>query len=238
MTRISRVVASGIPHHVVQRGNRRQPVFFSDDDRLLYLRLLKKYGDDADLSYWAYCLMDNHVHLVAVPRFEESLARTLGAVHWKYSVIINAREGWRGHLWQGRFFSCPLDGPYLLAAMRYVEGNPVRAGLVSRAEDYRWSSARAHVFKERDMLILECPIQSEIKNWADFLATVSPKNDDKALRRNTMTGRPVGEARFIEELERMTGRVLKESKRGPKSRIVDRKPVDQMDKSADEPELF
>jgi len=220
MCRIARVVVPGFPHHIVQRGNRRQKVFFRDDDRLLYLRLLRKYGDEAGLSYWAYCLMENHVHLVAVPRSEESLAKGLGAAHWKYTLTINIREDWRGHLWQGRFFSCPLDGPYLVAAMRYVEGNPVRAGLVSRAEEYPWSSARAHVFKEEDGLIVGCAVQDEIKNWADFLATIAPESDANVLRRNTLTGRPAGDPHFLERLEKATGRVLKEMRRGPKPRSV------------------
>jgi len=220
MSRIARVVIPDVPHHIVQRGNRRQKVFFSDQDRQFYVRLLKKYGDEAGITYWAYCLMGNHVHLVAVPKSPESFTKGLGAAHWKYTLSINIREGWRGYLWQGRFFSCPLDGRYLMAAMRYVECNPVRAGLVTRAEDYPWSSAHAHVFKQKDPLIKNCALQDEIRDWAGFLSTILPEYETNNLRKSTMTGRPAGDQNFIERLERITGRVLKEMKRGPKPRLI------------------
>jgi putative transposase len=220
MSRIARVVVPNFPHHIVQRGNRRQKVFFSDGDYLFYLRLLKKYGAEAGITYWAYCLMENHVHFVAVPHSPESLAKGLGAAHWKYTMSINIREDWKGYLWQGRFFSCPLDGRYLVAAMRYVECNPVRAGLVARAEDYPWSSARAHVFKQTDPLIESCIVQDEIKNWTAFLSTAVPECETKVLRQNTLTGRPAGSQDFLEKLEQITGRVLKGIKRGPKPRLI------------------
>jgi putative transposase len=220
MPRIARVVIPDLPHHIVQRGNRRQKVFFSDQDRQFYMRLLKKYGDEAGVTYWAYCLMDNHVHLVAVPKSPESFTKGLGTAHWKYTLTINIREDWKGYLWQGRFFSCPLDGRYLIAAMRYVECNPVRAGLVARAEDYPWSSAHAHILKQKDPLIRNCAMQDEIKDWAGFLSKAVPECETNNLRRNTMTGRPAGDQDFVERLERITGRVLKIMKRGPKPRLI------------------
>lgn len=220
MPRIARVVIPDLPHHIVQRGNRRQKVFFSDQDRQFYMRLLKKYGDEAGVTYWAYCLMDNYVHLVAVPKSPESFTKGLGAAHWKYTLTINIREDWKGYLWQGRFFSCPLDGRYLIAAMRYVECNPVRAGLVARAEDYPWSSAHAHILKQKDPLIRNCAMQDEIKDWAGFLSKAVPECETNNLRRNTMTGRPAGDQDFVERLERITGRVLKIMKRGPKPRLI------------------
>jgi putative transposase len=219
VSRIARVVIPGIPHHIVQRGNRRQDVFFGDRDRQFYMHLLKKYGNAAGVTYWAYCLMDNHVHLVAVPKSPESFTRGLGVAHWKYTLSINIREDWRGYLWQGRFFSCPLDGRYLMAAIRYVEGNPVRAGLVTRAEDYPWSSARAHVFKHKDPLIEFCPVQHEIKDWSGFISIAVPERELKNLRKSTITGRPAGDLDFVERLETSTGRTLKLMKRGPKPRL-------------------
>jgi putative transposase len=128
--RIARVVIPGIPHHVVQRGNRRQKVFFNDEDRVYYLRLLKKYGDKAGLSFWAYCLMPNHVHMIAVPKTSDSLAEAMAAANWRYALAVNFREDWRGCLWQGRFYSCPLDQPHLIAAARYIERNPVRSAML------------------------------------------------------------------------------------------------------------
>src|SRR4030042_452313 len=104
MPRIARVVIPGCPHHIVQRGNRRQRVFFNDDDRIYYLQLLRKYGDLEGIKFWAYCLMENHVHLIAVPSHHQSLFKGLGMAHWKYTLKVNLREDWRGYLWQGRFF--------------------------------------------------------------------------------------------------------------------------------------
>ena len=130
MSRIARVVAAGIPHHVTQRGNRRQPTFFGDDDYHAYLELMAQWCRRCGVAIWAYCLMPNHVHLIAVPKSEDSLRRGIGEAHRRYTRRVNFREGWRGHLWQGRFASFVLDEDYLLAATRYVELNPVRARLV------------------------------------------------------------------------------------------------------------
>jgi putative transposase len=221
MSRIARVVIPGIPHHIVQRGNRRQTVFFRDEDQRYYLRLLKKYGDEAGLVYWVYCLMPNHVHLIAVPKFADSLADVMSAVNQKYAMTINLRQDWRGSLWQGRFYSCPLDDPHLIAAARYVERNPVRAGMAEKAEDYPWSSARAHVQKTPDGLIVESPFTEEIGGWADFINQEEADETVKRLRKHLVTGRPLGDDGFIERLERMTGRMLRKMKPGPKKRHSD-----------------
>ena len=145
MGRIARVVAPGMPHHVTQRGNRRQQTFFGDDDYRAYLGLMKQWSGEYGLRVWAYCHMPNHVHLIVVPPSEDSLCRGIGEAHRRYTRRVNVREGWRGHLWQGRFGSFVMDEPYLMAAARYVERNPVGAGLVGRAEDWAYSSAPAHV---------------------------------------------------------------------------------------------
>jgi putative transposase len=144
MARLARAVVAGYPHHITQRGNRRLPTFFSDEDYEAYLALMAAHGAACGVEVWAWCLMPNHVHLVAVPKTAEALARAVGEAHRRYTRGINFREGWRGHLWQERFFSCVLDGPHALAAARYVERNPVRAGLVKRAWDWPWSSAAGH----------------------------------------------------------------------------------------------
>jgi putative transposase len=129
MARLAQIVIPGIPYHIVQRGNRRQKTFWTAEDRKEYLKILGDEGKRHGLKVWAYCLMDNHVHIVAVPEGENSLARGIGETHRKYSRMIHFREGWRGYLWQGRFSSFPLDEQYLYAAVRYVERNPVRAGI-------------------------------------------------------------------------------------------------------------
>lgn len=213
---MARIVIPNIPHHITQRGNRSQKVFFSDKDKSFYLDLLHKHAQEAGLSFWAYCLMDNHVHLIAVPEKESSLAKGIGDTHKYYTRMINFRENWRGYLWQGRFSSFPLDEKYLYAAIRYVERNPVRAGLVKRAEDYEFSSAKAHVYKKRDPLLSGSFLIEEIKDWRSFLADDDSEQDKKRFRKHGRTGRPLGQEGFIKELERITGRILKPKKPGRK----------------------
>ena len=136
MARIARVVVPGIPLHITQRGNRRQRTFFEEEDYRVYLKLLRQWCDKHEVAIWGYCLMPNHVHLIACPGNESGLSRAIGEAHRRYTRMINFRENWRGYLWQGRFASFPMDQSYLLAAARYVEMNPVRARLVERAEQY------------------------------------------------------------------------------------------------------
>jgi len=215
MARISRVVVPEIPHHIVQRGVRRMDVFFSNEDREEYLSQLREQGERFGVRYLAWCLMTNHVHLIAIPESESSLARGIGEAHRRYTRYINFREGWRGYLFQGRFHSCPLDGNYLLAATRYVLRNPVRAGIVKHPWDYEWSSTRWLVgLADTDPLAEESPMLDDVTDWKAFLSM-----DEKAgaeVRKSTRTGRPLGSERFIDQLESLTGRSLRPKKRGPK----------------------
>jgi putative transposase len=191
-------------------------VFFGDEDRVYYLHLLKKYGKIEGIKYWAYCLMDNHIHLAALPKYAESLSKGLGIAHWKYSLKINLREEWKGYLWQGRFFSCPLENAYLYRAIRYIELNPVRAGIVKKAEDYPWSSARAHIQNAQDLLVAENPLTEGVKDWASFLAEGTPESEARLFRLHSASGRPLGNEAFVCALEKLTGRVLRPKKGGRK----------------------
>jgi len=148
MSRIARVAVPEVPYHITQRGNGRRTVFYNDVDRQTYLRLLARYAEEHRMRIQAYCLMSNHVHLVAVPQRPESLARALGHAHADFARYRNASDGGCGHVWQARYFSCPLDHAHLWRAIAYVERNPVRAGMVETAEEYRWSSARAHLGRD------------------------------------------------------------------------------------------
>ncbi len=199
MSRIARIVIPGYPHHVIQRGNRRQIVFFSEQDKRAYIKLLHQETVKCGIEIWAYCLMDNHVHLIVVPEREDSLAPGIGETHRKYTRMINFREGWRGYLWQGRFLSYPLDKRYLYSAVRYVERNPVRAGLVKNAEDYRWSSARTHVYHEHDILLSDSFLSSEIKDWALYLSEYEDPLLTDTFRKHASTGRPLGNGIMIKE---------------------------------------
>ena len=168
MARLARVIIPGVPHHVTQRGNRRQATFFGNADYAAYLDLLSQWCGLCGIDVLAYCLMPNHVHLVVVPQAADSLHRGLGETHRRYTRRVNFREGWRGHLWQGRFASFPLDEPHLWAAVRYVERNPLRAGLVTRVEDWPWSSARAWVTGKDDPLRIDretFPILELARPW-------------------------------------------------------------------------
>jgi putative transposase len=206
-----------MPHHVTQRGNRRQPVFFCDSDYEYYLQLTTGYCRRFGVEVWAYCLMPNHVHLVLVPREAEALARTVAEVHRRYTCRINEREGWTGYLWQGRFASSVMDGPHTLAAVRYVELNPVRARLVARASEYRWSSARAHLDGRDDMLVRVEPMLSAVGDWSEYLAQDGAEPEADELRRHVKTGRPLGSSTFIASIESLLGRPLQKRKPGPKS---------------------
>jgi putative transposase len=207
---------AGVPHHVTQRGNRRQPVFFRESDYGRYLRLMAEWCGRSGVEVWAYCLMPNHVHLVAVPHRRGGLALAIGEAHRRYTLAVNRRERWTGYLWQGRFASNPLDGRYLLAAARYIEQNPVRAGLVREPGDYEYSSARAHLRGRDDLLVKARPLLGLVGDWRGFLAAVADDSDTQLLRLHSRTGRPLGDERFIRMVERKLHRKLAPQKRGPK----------------------
>jgi putative transposase len=174
MPRLARAVFSGVAHHITQRGNRRGNVFFNAEDRRTYLAWLRDYCTKYGVEILAYCLMTNHVHVVAVPTDESALEEVFRPLHTRYAQRINRRKCWKGHLWQGRFFSSALDEDYLWAAIRYVERNPVRARLVRKAENYPWSSAAAHCgLKKDDVLTAEHGWWRRFKtvgNWSMWLA--------------------------------------------------------------------
>jgi len=217
MARIARVVSPGIPHHITQRGNRRQPTFFLPEDYEAYLALMSEWCQRKGVAIWSYCLMPNHVHLVAVPQSEEGLRVAIGEAHRRYTRRVNFRMGWRGHLWQGRFASYPMDEGYLLAAARYVELNPVKAGMVERAEDYSWSSAAHHVDGRSDPLVRESPLKEMVGDWRAFLYSGDCEETSHELKRAERTGRPLGSPEFILFLEKALGRPLQRLRPGPKS---------------------
>ena len=156
--------------------------------------------------------------MIAVPMHPDSLSKAIGTATWKYALAINLREDWRGSLWQGRFYSCPLDHPHLVAATCYVERNPVRAEIVKRASDYRWSSAKAHISGIRDELLAKSELEDEIDDWKSYLGQDESEESLKLLRNHFTTGRPMGDDKFIDKLEKLSGRILKKQRTGPKPR--------------------
>jgi putative transposase len=215
MPRMARAVVPGVPHHVTQRGDRRESVFLAKADYRRYLNLLREYAGPRGLGIVAYCLMPNHVHLVVLPQEEGSLASVLKPVHTRYAQYMNWVHQMTGRRWQGRFFSCPMDSEHAAAAIRYVETNPVRAGLAERAEEYRWSSAAAHAGMRRDdVLSADAHQYADVEDWLAWLRGQDDNATVAMLRRYTKTGRPLGDEAFVAFMEQQTGRAFKPKRAG------------------------
>jgi putative transposase len=216
MARIARIVLPDLPHHVTQRGNRRQEVFLREADYSTYLAILSEYTGRFGVEVWAYCLMPNHVHIVAVPHESKNLTRALGETHRRYTFWVNRREGWTGYLWQGRYASFPMDDTHLLLAARYIEQNPVRAGLCTRPEQWRWSSARHHLGLETDPVIAQSDLlHTFADDWHGFLNLSTKDEEMQLLRRHEGSGRPLGDSAFIKLCETVSGISLSPRRRGP-----------------------
>jgi len=219
MARLSRIVLPGVPHHVTQRGNRRERTFFEAGDYDLYLDLLANAARRAHAEIWSYCLMPNHVHIILVPHDADGLRRTFGDVHRRYTGYINARLRTTGHLWQGRFGSVAMDEAHLVAAFRYVALNPVRAGLVKRATDWKWASTRALCEAADDGVVTIAPVLERV---GDFTAFLDEAFDEAftyaALRKAENIGRPIGSPQWLEDMEAKTGIALKPKRRGPRTK--------------------
>jgi putative transposase len=216
MARLARVVVPGYPHHITQRGNRRQQTFFCDEDYQEYIALMKEWCSRLGVSIWFYCLMPNHVHLVAVPQSQDGLRRAIGEAHRRFTRRINFRENWRGHLWQGRFSSFIMDEKYLMKAVRYVAMNPVRAGIVKRPEQYRWSSSSAYLNRKKDPLVDFSGLNDRIDNWLEYFGQAEDITIAENMRKHEQTGRPLGSENFVLKLERILDRMLRPKKAGRK----------------------
>ena len=202
MARLARAVAPGFPHHITQRGNRRQQTFFSDQDFKTYLVFMSEWCLKYKVEIWAYCLMPNHIHLIAVPETKDGLNLAIGEAHRRYTRMINFREGWRGHLWQGRFASFIMEERYLLACTRYIEYNPVRAGFAKHPEDWKWSSAGAHMDEKDDILVKTNPLLEIVNTpWRDFLSSDIHASEIELFRKHERPGRALGKTTFVKQLE-------------------------------------
>lgn len=213
MARFRRLVVPGYPHHITQRGVRRQTTFFDELDYQRYLAIAEALLKDCSLTIWAYCLMPNHMHAVVVPQRPDSLAAYFGKLHKQYAQITNSRYEWSGHLWQNRFYSTVMDSNHAMVALRYVERNPVRSGLVRSAREWPWSSARGNLGLFDDPLIPKRPALNVVSDWATYLSGDDNDTSLVRLRKQTGSGRPIGNDGFIDELEKLTGRDLQ--KRSP-----------------------
>ena len=207
MPRRNRCLLPDIPCHITQRGVDRREVFSADQDRNTYLGLLRENLSDAGVRILGYCLMSNHVHLVAVPAKEDSLSILLRRGHGRYAQYYNARAGRSGHLWQNRFFACMLGPSHLWAALCYVERNPVRAGIVRHAAEYPWSSASAHLSgaDPSGILDMEWWKREGPKDWKELVDREEAQTDS-VLRACTYAGKPFGEEGFVSEMAERFGR--------------------------------
>ena len=220
MARLARYVIPGVPHHVTQRGNGRQQTFFSDADYAAYRDLLAKHCAAHGVAVWSWVLMPNHVHLILVPEHIDGLRAALSKVHRSYAGRIHAREKRTGHFWQGRFGCVAMDEPHLLAALRYVALNPVRARLTQRAEDWRWSSVQALLDPARgDGITDTAPVLSRVPDFAALLRSGEHTELSSALRRSETIGRPLGSSEFLDRVETILGRDPKPGKRGRKGKV-------------------
>lgn len=225
MPRPPRVVIPGYPHHIIQRGVRRSDVFFDIEDRKCYLKLLQKYSNIHGIKTLSYCLMTNHVHHIMIPRDKNSFENTFRDLDSEYATYVNKKQNCSGHLWQARYFSSVMDDDYLSVALRYVELNPVRAGMVQNAEDYIWSSAPAHVRGHFDpVLAVDETWNSRLNeftdNWGEWLRSELCQKKVNFLRVRTAKGAPSASDYFIEQLEEQTGLKLKPRPQGRPRKLI------------------
>jgi putative transposase len=215
MPRQARIVIPNVPHHVIQRGNMQRDIFFSDQDRNMYLTWLMDYSHMHKLKILAYCLMTNHLHLVVEPSDQSSISSTLKVVHTRHTQKINRLFGWQGHLLQGRYLSVPMDEIYCWVCVRYVEQNPLRAGMVKSAVDYPWSSAAHHCGLTVDPMISKgTQYSGPMDGWSEILSQIPDQVMVEKIRFRTQTGIPCGSDKFVHEIAKKTKRILIERPKG------------------------
>ena len=210
MARIARAVAVGYPHHITQKGNYGQKIFHSNTDRIKYLNWINEYSKKYKLIIISYCLMSNHVHMIVIPLKQESLAQLFKIVHTRYAQYLNKKRGKRGHLWKGRYYSCILDETLLFTAIKYVERNPVAAGMIACAWQYKWSSAAIHSGIRQSQILKLLPLNEYLgihpNEWKKELSSPSCADSVEKLEKSTRQGIPYGDNSFIAKMELLTGK--------------------------------
>lgn len=207
MARQARITLADTPHHVSQRGNRGEPVFFERADFETYKALMAEQCAANNVQIWAYCLLPNQIHLIALPAKPDDLARAIGEAHRRYTRYINEKKEWRGHLFQDRFFSCALDESALTDAAHFIETLPVTSGIAPKATQYLWSSAKSHLQDREDNLLMPYkPLLGLVPDWENFLSMAMPRKvmDDIAV--HLQTGRPRGSHQFLNDIEEVLGK--------------------------------
>jgi putative transposase len=215
-----RLIVPGYAHHVTQRGVRKSPTFYDESDHLVYTRVLHQACTTKQVEIMAYCLMPNHVHLIAIPTTEKGLSEALRDAHTAYAMYFNVKHGFVGHTWQSRPWIFVLDENHLWNAVRYVERNPVKAGIVEAAERYEWSSAAAHCGLRDDLLLTRSrPLLIPTESWAEWLSAVETAEQVKRMREHSAAEKPLGSPEFLRVLELKTGRKFVTQKRGRRKKL-------------------
>lgn len=200
---MTRTTIPGLPHHVIQRGLHGRKTFLNNTDYGVYLEIMSDCIRRHSVEIWSYCLMPDHVHLIAIPQEKNSLSNCLRAAHGRYTKYINRRTDNSGQFWQGRYASHLLDEQYLIACTRYIEINPVKRDYVAKPEDWKWSSAMAHMMKSDDSLVDVKPLLQRVKRqWQDFLAETRPENEADLFYLHEKNGRPLGNDAFLVMVEK------------------------------------
>ncbi len=210
MPRIARIVGASCPHHIVQRGNNKEKLFSDKEDYAKYLSLLERYSTEKEALILAYCLMSNHVHLLLRPLETKALSKMMQGITLCYTQYFNTKYGRTGRLWECRYHSTIIDEDrYLWSVSRYIENNPVRVGIVKRAEDYKYSSAKAHLLGARDILLKELLFDKrELEEYRKFMRMGDEKGILNEIRRQTRLGKPLGGEGFLKALSKRLGRSL------------------------------
>lgn len=223
MARLPRYFVEGQPQHLIQRGNNREPIFVGDDDYLFYLECLQEAAERHGCAIHAYVLMTNHVHLLATPETEHSLPKTLQSIGRRYVQYFNYTYERTGTLWEGRYKATLIDSErYLLTCMRYIELNPVRAGMVKHPGDYPWSSYQYNAWGDENPLVIPHSLYRRLDRNTDarrsayrqlFRAQLA-KADVDAIREATNKAWVLGNDRFREKIETLSGRRASQQARG------------------------
>ena len=182
MPRGSRIVYPDTPHHIVQRGCRKQDLFFEESDYRIYLEILGVFSRKYNVEIWCYCLMKNHIHLIAFPRDTKSLSKTIGEAHQKYAAYLNKKMEWKGHVWEYRFYSQPMDEIHLFRTVRYILKNSVDAGLVEKAENYDWSNAKSLLTKQETNFLGCLKLLDYMKDWTSFIEQPTEKEIIRSIK--------------------------------------------------------
>jgi putative transposase len=203
---MKRIIVPGLPHHIIQRGLKGQKTFLAQEDYASYIRIMAESCHLNDVEIWAYCLMPDHAHLIAIPWETKALSRCFRTAHSRYTKYINRRIGRSGQFWQGQYSSHLLDENYLISCARYIEINPVKRDYIDQAKKWQWSSARAHITQNDDDLVLVSPLLERVKaDWQDFLAETRPREEADLFYRHEKSGLPLGTDHFIAMVEERCG---------------------------------